>query len=185
MRAVLPVAKQNTSSAGMLARLDSSAIIRRMPSGCTPEPAGPSVPRITRCGHLSSQRRLRRRDRDASRCRCARSRSRAHCVRTARTRALPGSAVWPPLMWPMMSASASSTTSLSIRPEPGMRGPASVDGALDAVLARPGHHLLCLGTGLDRAEADLAEQRDAGLRELREVALDHALLDHRRAGRAP
>ncbi len=28
----------------------------RMPSGCTPEPAGPSVPRITRCGHLSSSR---------------------------------------------------------------------------------------------------------------------------------
>ena len=30
---------------------------------------------------------------------------------------------WPPLIWPMTSASASSTTSLSIRPEPGIDGP--------------------------------------------------------------
>ena len=52
--AVFPVAKQNTSSAGMPATLDRSAIMRRMPSGCTPEPAGPSVPRITRCGQRSS-----------------------------------------------------------------------------------------------------------------------------------
>src|SRR5256885_5224483 len=34
-----------------------------------------------------------------------------------------GSAVWPPLMWPTTSVSASSTTSLSIRPEPGIEGP--------------------------------------------------------------
>jgi len=36
---------------------------------------------------------------------------------------LSGRAVWPPLMWPMVSASASSTTSLSMRPDPGMDGP--------------------------------------------------------------
>src|SRR6266481_6156463 len=34
-----------------------------------------------------------------------------------------GRAVWPPLMWPITSVSASSTTSLSIRPEPGIDGP--------------------------------------------------------------
>jgi hypothetical protein len=34
-----------------------------------------------------------------------------------------GSAVWPPLMWPTTSVSASSTTSLSMRPEPGIDGP--------------------------------------------------------------
>src|ERR1700733_5307006 len=34
-----------------------------------------------------------------------------------------GSAVWPPLIWPITSVSASSTTSLSIRPEPGIEGP--------------------------------------------------------------
>ena len=34
-----------------------------------------------------------------------------------------GSAVWPPLIWPITSVSASSTTSLSIRPEPGIDGP--------------------------------------------------------------
>ena len=53
MRAVLPVAKQNTNSGGMLPRLESRAIMRKIPRGCTPEPAGPSVPRITRCGHFS------------------------------------------------------------------------------------------------------------------------------------
>ena len=41
-----------------------------------------------------------------------------------------------------------------------------MDGALDAVLARPGHHLARLVTGLHRAQADLAQQRDAGRGEL-------------------
>ena len=36
---------------------------------------------------------------------------------------LSGSAVCPPLMWPTTSVSASSTTSLSMRPEPGIDGP--------------------------------------------------------------
>ena len=48
MRAVLPVAKQNAISAGTSPSDDSIEIIRTMPSGCTPEPAGASVPRITR-----------------------------------------------------------------------------------------------------------------------------------------
>ena len=40
MRAVLPVAKQNAFSAGTSPSAESSEIMRRMPSGCTPEPAG-------------------------------------------------------------------------------------------------------------------------------------------------
>jgi hypothetical protein len=32
----------------MLPRLESMAIMRRMPKGCTPEPAGASVPRMMR-----------------------------------------------------------------------------------------------------------------------------------------
>src|SRR5699024_11426095 len=45
IRAVLPVAKQNAISAGTSPSEDSSDTMRRMPSGCTPEPAGASVPR--------------------------------------------------------------------------------------------------------------------------------------------
>src|ERR1700722_12409888 len=48
MRAVLPVAKQRAISAGTSPSDDNSEIMRRMPSGCTPEPAGESVPRMTR-----------------------------------------------------------------------------------------------------------------------------------------
>ena len=33
-----------------------------------------------------------------------------------------------------------------------------------------------------RAEADLAEQRDAGIGQILEIRLGHAVLDHRRAG---
>src|SRR3546814_4575644 len=62
------------------------------------------------------------------------------------------------------------------------RGTAGVDGALDAVLARPGDHALRLLALLHAAEADLAQQLHAGLGELLEVLLDHALLEHRRAG---
>ena len=53
---------------------------------------------------------------------------------------------------------------------------------MHAVFARPGHHLPRRLAILDRAEADLAEHRDAGLRQIGEILLDHALLDHRRAG---
>src|SRR3979409_580984 len=48
LRALLPVAKQNAISAGISPSDDSSDTIRKMPSGCTPDPAGESVPRMTR-----------------------------------------------------------------------------------------------------------------------------------------
>ena len=158
MRAVLPVAKQNTSSAGMLARLDSSAIRRRMPSGCTPEPAGPSVPRITRCGHLS----------------CS-----AACAAAIATRSLPLCTISIARATRLaqlahMRFGQRGVAAVDVADDVGVglehhvlvdqarardRRAAGVDGALDAVLARPGHHLLRLVAGLDRAEADLAEQR--------------------------
>ena len=122
MRAVLPVAKQNTSSAGMSAKLDSSAIMRSMPSGCTPEPAGPSVPRMTRCGHFSSMAARAAWMAIFSLPLCTSSIARDDFSHSSHT-CFQGSEVWPPLMWPITSASASSTTSLSIRPEPGMDGP--------------------------------------------------------------
>ncbi|MEO1291715.1 MAG: Enamidase [Pseudomonadota bacterium] len=36
-----------TGNTARMRKLERSAIIRKMPSGCTPDPAGPSVPRIT------------------------------------------------------------------------------------------------------------------------------------------
>src|ERR1700730_5258186 len=48
MRAVLPVARQNAISAGNSPSDDSNDTIRRIPSGCTPESAGASVPNMTR-----------------------------------------------------------------------------------------------------------------------------------------
>ena len=57
-----------------------------------------------------------------------------------------------------------------------------MDGALDAVFARPSDHLARGGSVLDAAEADLAEQLDAGRGEFLEILLDHFGLDHRRAG---
>src|SRR5262249_17522971 len=63
----------------------------------------------------------------------------------------------------------------------GDRRAAGVDRALDAVLARPRHHLPGFPAALDAAEADLAQELHARLGQLLEVALDHALLDHRRA----
>ena len=62
------------------------------------------------------------------------------------------------------------------------RRPARVDRAADAVLPGPRDHLLRLVAGLHRAEAHLAEQRDAGRGEVREVLLDHAFLDDWRTG---
>ena len=50
------------------------------------------------------------------------------------------------------------------------------------MLAGPGDHLPRLVAGLDAAEADLAEQGDAGVGEFGEIGLDHALFQHRRAG---
>ena len=70
-----------------------------------------------------------------------------------------GSAVWPPLMWPMMSASASSTTSLSISPEPGIDGPPVWMVLWMPCLRAQATISSRLVAGLHRAEADLAEQR--------------------------
>ena len=96
--------------------------MRRMPSGWTPDPAGPSVPRMTRCGHFSCSAIFAAAMATRSLPLCTISIARPERSHSSQTWAS-GSEVWPPLMWPMTSASASSTTSLSIRPEPGMEGP--------------------------------------------------------------
>src|SRR6202035_5079813 len=53
---------------------------------------------------------------------------------------------------------------------------------LDAVFARPSHHLARGRAILDAAEADFAEQFYPGSGQLLEVLLDHAGLNDRRAG---
>ena len=79
-----------------------------------------------------------------------------------------GRAVWPPLICPMTSASASSTASLSIRPEPGIEGP-PVWMVLWMPYLRAQATILGLVAGLDRAEADLAQEasRPAAARSLK------------------
>src|SRR6185369_3325183 len=57
-----------------------------------------------------------------------------------------------------------------------------MDGALDAVFARPSHHLARGRAVLDAAEADFAEQLYAGGGEFLEIVLDHFVFDHGRAG---
>ena len=57
-----------------------------------------------------------------------------------------------------------------------------MDRALDAVFARPAHHLVRGLAVLDRAQPDFAQQLDTRLGQILEVLLDHAMLDHRRAG---
>ena len=64
-----------------------------------------------------------------------------------------------------------------------MEGPPE-EVLLDAALARPGDHLARLLPVFD-AEADLAEEANAGGRELREIMLLHTWLNDRRAGGAP
>ena len=59
---------------------------------------------------------------------------------------------------------------------------AGVDGALDAILARPRHHLLRFLTLFDAAEPNLPQQFDTCVSHLLEILFYHALLDHRRAG---
>ncbi len=68
------------------------------------------------------------------------------------------------------------------QPGTGDRGAAGVDGALDAIFARPADHLARGGAVLDAAETDFAEQFDAGSGELLEVVLDHFVFDDGRAG---
>ena len=88
-------------------------------------------------------------------------------------------------MWPMMSVSASSTTSLSIRPEPGIDGPPVWMVLWMPYLRAQATIWRAVVAVLDRAEADLAEQLHAGGGQLLEVLLDHAVLDDRRAGHEP
>jgi len=57
-----------------------------------------------------------------------------------------------------------------------------MDRALDAVFARPTHHLARGRPVLDAAEADLAEQLDAVGGHLLEIVFDHLAFDHGRAG---
>src|ERR1700694_475471 len=57
-----------------------------------------------------------------------------------------------------------------------------MDRTLDAVFARPSHHLARGRTVLDAAKSDFAEQLDAGRGQFLEVVLDHFAFDHRRAG---
>src|SRR5258707_820074 len=64
----------------------------------------------------------------------------------------------------------------------GDRRTAGMDGALDAVFACPAHHLARGRPILDAAQADLAEQFDAGRGQFLEVVLDHLVFDHGRAG---
>ncbi len=93
-----------------------------------------------------------------------------------------GSAVWPPLMWPITSVSASSTTSASMRPEPGIEGPPVWIVLWMPYLRAQATICFAVGAVLDAAEPDLAEKLHAGRGELLEILLDHAGLDHRRAG---
>ncbi len=68
------------------------------------------------------------------------------------------------------------------QPRAGDRRAASMDGALDAVFARPGDHLAGRLTVLHRAQPDLAEQADTGFGEIAKILLDHAVFDDRRPG---
>ena len=52
--AVFPVAKQKATSAGISPNAANIEIIRKIPRGCTPDPAGESVPRITRSSCFNS-----------------------------------------------------------------------------------------------------------------------------------
>src|SRR5262249_52444748 len=64
----------------------------------------------------------------------------------------------------------------------GDRGAASVDGALDAVFARPTHHLACGRAVLHAAQSDLAEQFYAGGGHLLEILFNHLAFDDGRTG---
>ena len=116
------------------------------------------------------------------RCRCGRSRSSARTARRARGSGRAGSAVWPPLMWPMTSASASSTTSLSIRPEPGIEGPPVWMVLWMPYLRAQPTIALASSPLLTPPRPTSPSSFTPACGQLLEVALDHALLDHRRAG---
>ena len=60
--------------------------------------------------------------------------------------------------------------------------PAGVDGALDAVFARPFHHAPGGGAVLDAAEPHFAQKLHAGIREVLEILFGHLGLDAGRTG---
>src|SRR6516162_3417148 len=97
IRAVLPVAKQNAISAGSSPSEDSIETMRRMPSGCTPEPAGASVPRMTRCRSPISRAVRSVNSAERSLPLCTSSSPRLQPSQMQRIWSS-GSAVWPPLM---------------------------------------------------------------------------------------
>ena len=181
MRAVLPVAKQKAISAGTSPSEDSSDTMRRMPSGCTPEPAGASVPRMTRCEIAHLARGAQREQRRA-----------LVAVVNQLEAALAALADAADLVVGQRGVAAIDVADhvgvgfqhhvLVDQAGAGDRGAAGVDRALDAVFARPAHHLARGRAVLDAAEADFAEQLDAGRGELLEIVLDHFAFDHGRAG---
>ena len=62
------------------------------------------------------------------------------------------------------------------------RRAAGVNGALDAIFARPRDHLFGFIPGLDRAQADFAQQRHPRIGQIFEVLFGHALFNDRRTG---
>ena len=119
---------------------DSSAIIRKIPSGCTPEPAGASVPRITRSSCLSSLAVRSVNSAARSLPLCTSSRPRLHCSHRhsdliVRQRGM---------------AAVDVADDVGVRLQhhvlvdkagAGNRRTAGMDRAVDAVFARPGDHL--------------------------------------------
>ena len=121
-RAVLPVAMQNTVSGATPPKLARNAMVRRMPSGCTPEPAGASVPMMTSCVRFNSIAVFSAVMAAFSLPLCTISMAPLACSQSWQMWPV-ASAVWPPLMWLTTSGLASSTTSWLMRLEPGIDGP--------------------------------------------------------------
>lgn len=64
----------------------------------------------------------------------------------------------------------------------GDRGPTGVNGALNAVFARPSNHCACGFGVFDASKADFSEQGDAGFGEVFEVLFLHSVFDDGCAG---
>src|SRR5581483_3842776 len=62
---------------------------------------------------------------------------------------------------------------------------AGMDGALNAILARPSHHVARGRAIFYTAQADFAEHSDTGCGEFLKILLHHAMLDDRRTGMNP
>ena len=113
-------------------------------------------------------RRGRSRGAPRAGCRSGRSRSPSRTRRAPRCRAS-GSAVVPPLTWPTMSRPRLEDDVRADRARAGDRRAAGVERGDEAVRAGPGEHRRGVGAGLHGAQADLADEVDAGVGELREV----------------